>query len=182
MAFTFPYAWSYLAPAEPNGYANRGYAYLAKQDVDRAITDFSEAIRLGMKDAVTYSFRANAYAAKQDYRRAIADVTEAIALQPKNVPLYLNRFVYHTALKNFGLALADCDEGHCAPRPRMPTSITTVAPCMPNGRITSALWQISIRLSTSLRSIPLLITTGEMLIWLARTMSVPSQTSKMQSG
>ena len=49
---------------------------------DRAILDFTEAIRLDPRLAAAYHNRGNAWHAKADYDKAIADYTEAIRLDP----------------------------------------------------------------------------------------------------
>src|SRR5258705_5132973 len=81
-----------LAPA----FFNRGLAYSRKGDTDRAIADYSEAIRLNPKHAKSYLGRGSAYLRKADWDRAIADYTEAIRLDPKNAPAYISRgSAYH---------------------------------------------------------------------------------------
>jgi lipoprotein NlpI len=70
-------------PKSAPAFNNRGLAYAAKPDYDRAITDYNEAIRLNPKFALAFHNRGFAYAAKQDYDRAIADYNEAIRLNPK---------------------------------------------------------------------------------------------------
>ena len=62
--------------------ALRGLSYYYKKDYDRAIPDFSEAIRLNPKWAVAFDSRGDAYVAKGDYERAIADFKQAILLDP----------------------------------------------------------------------------------------------------
>jgi tetratricopeptide (TPR) repeat protein len=62
-------------------YSNRGDAYLAKGDTDRAIAEYIEAIRLDPKFAHAYTHRSEAYQAKGDRDRAIADHNEAIRLE-----------------------------------------------------------------------------------------------------
>jgi lipoprotein NlpI len=89
---------------------NRGLAYAVKGDLDRAIADFTEAIRLDPKDALAYNDRGAAYAVKGDFDRAIADYSEAIRLDPKAVLAYKNRggvYLYSGALPK---ALADFNQ------------------------------------------------------------------------
>lgn len=63
-------------------YYNRGQAYATKKDYDRAIADFSDAIRLDPKDAGFYSNRGTAYERKGDNDRAITDFRRALAIDP----------------------------------------------------------------------------------------------------
>ena len=67
-------------------YFNRGVACKADGDGDRAIADYTEAIRLDPKLAIAYYERGIAYHALGDFDRAIADYTEAIRLDPKLGP------------------------------------------------------------------------------------------------
>jgi len=64
-------------------FSNRGNAYLAAGDHDRAIGDYNDAIRLDRRLAAAYIGRGIAYQARKDYDRAIADYDEAIRLDPK---------------------------------------------------------------------------------------------------
>src|SRR5436853_3391310 len=70
-------------------YFNRGQAWLAKEDPDRAIADFSEAIRLNPKVADYYYRRGRGWYDKDEFDRAIADFDEAIRRDPKD-----DRFFY----------------------------------------------------------------------------------------
>ena len=54
----------------------RGISYAKKGDYDKAIADYTEAIRLDPKDAAAYYNRGTSYAHKGDYDKAIADYTE----------------------------------------------------------------------------------------------------------
>ena len=69
-----------------------GNAHRMKVQVDRAIPDFVEAIRLDLRHGAAFIGRAQAYALKgvlpgggiADYDLAIADCNEGIRLDPKN--------------------------------------------------------------------------------------------------
>jgi lipoprotein NlpI len=74
---------------------NRGLAYRGRGELDRAIADFNEAIRLDPKFALAYNNRGLAYRDKGELDRAIADFTEAIRLDPKfAVPFNSRGFTY----------------------------------------------------------------------------------------
>jgi tetratricopeptide (TPR) repeat protein len=60
-------------------FTNRGNAYVNKRDLDRAIADFDEAIRLDPKNAFPLNARGFAQN-KSQYDRAIADFDQAISL------------------------------------------------------------------------------------------------------
>jgi tetratricopeptide (TPR) repeat protein len=55
-----------------------------KGDWDRAIADFTEALRLGSKDPGAYAGRAAAYVRKGDFDRALPDLNEGVRLDPKH--------------------------------------------------------------------------------------------------
>src|SRR5262249_905283 len=88
----------------------RGLSYKSKGNFDRAIADFSEAIRLDPNYAEVYNLRGVTYGNKGDLDRAIADYSEAIRLDPKLAAAYNNR---GNAYKNKGdldRAIADYNE------------------------------------------------------------------------
>jgi tetratricopeptide (TPR) repeat protein len=57
-------------------YNNRGTAWRAKGDLDRAIADFTDAIQFDPQYAVAYRNLGQAWRAKGNYDRAIAEFTE----------------------------------------------------------------------------------------------------------
>jgi len=89
---------------------NRGIEYEAKGEDERAIADYSEAIKLDPKYVRAYGNRGILYARKGELDRAIADYSEAIRLDPKYVNAYGNR---GNALRRKGeldRAIADLDQ------------------------------------------------------------------------
>lgn len=72
-------------------YFNRGAAHQHDLDYDRAIADYSEAIRLNSDYSPFYYARGNSRRARGDNDRAIADYSEAIRLDPKYAMSYLAR-------------------------------------------------------------------------------------------
>ncbi|MBZ0148897.1 MAG: tetratricopeptide repeat protein [Pseudorhodoplanes sp.] len=72
-----------LDPNEGLLFTARGYLRHARADFDRAIVDYSEALRLSLPRnfvLLTRSLRGNAYMGKREYDRAIADYDEAMKL------------------------------------------------------------------------------------------------------
>jgi tetratricopeptide (TPR) repeat protein len=88
-------------------YNIRGAAYVAKSDLDRAIADYSEAIRLDPRSAFAYNNRGRAYREKGDDDRAIADLNEAIKLDPNLTAPYYNRGRAYNNIGDLDRAMAD---------------------------------------------------------------------------
>jgi tetratricopeptide (TPR) repeat protein len=65
-------------------YLMRGIAYDGKKDDDRAIADYSEAIRINPNYAVAYSNRGNLLQARGRREDAIADFQRALAIDPNH--------------------------------------------------------------------------------------------------
>jgi len=83
-------------PATAEEFFNRGKTYYDEDDYDKAIADYTQAIRLDPDYSRPYANRGNAYACKKDYDRAIADYNKAIDILP----------TYIYAYNNLGLAYA----------------------------------------------------------------------------
>ena len=58
---------------------------------DKAIVDYSEAIKLKPDYAEAYNNRARTYLKKVDFDKAIEDYTKAIELNPQDVDAYYTR-------------------------------------------------------------------------------------------
>ncbi len=88
-------------------YNNRGLAYQEKGEVDRAIANFTTAIKFSPNDARVYSNRGSAYATKGELDRAIANLSKAIALNPKYADAYNSRGVANAKKGDKEQAIAD---------------------------------------------------------------------------
>ena len=91
-------------------YKSNGLAQRAKDEVDLALADFSEAARLAPRDALTYNNRGAAYVARGDLDRAVADFTEAIRLDSKYAEAFSQRCYARAIAGETQQALADCEE------------------------------------------------------------------------
>ena len=108
-----------LFPTFPDGsthyeatsaHINRAQAYHAMGEHDKAIEDFSEAIRLDRNAWGAYNCRAVTYAAIGDHERAILDYDEAIRIQPEHDAPWYNRGNLHAELGRFEEAAKDFAE------------------------------------------------------------------------
>jgi tetratricopeptide (TPR) repeat protein len=90
---------------------NRGLAWVAKGNLDQAISDISAGIRLDRQRPYRWQERGELYTQQGKYQQGIADITEAIRLDPTP-----RAFRFHTRAEAYrGLgdltrAIADFDE------------------------------------------------------------------------
>jgi hypothetical protein len=89
---------------------NRGIAYAKKGDLDRAIADFDQALRLDPDSTFALNNRGAAYARKGQYSEAIADFNEAIRLDPQSATAYNNRGTAYAKLGEYERALEDFEQ------------------------------------------------------------------------
>ena len=94
-----------------NIYFTRGVLYARKQDHDRAIADYNEAVRLSPGDAQAFYNRALVHYRKRDADRAIADYSEATKLDPTYAVAFVNEGIAHITKKDYDRAFTDLNEG-----------------------------------------------------------------------
>jgi tetratricopeptide (TPR) repeat protein len=97
-------------PDNAEGYTNRGDDYFEKGDYNRAIADYSQAIKLDSKYAYAYYSRGYAYFEKGDRNHAIEDYNQAIKLDPKDAGAYLGRGDVYFEKGGYDRAIADYTE------------------------------------------------------------------------
>ena len=91
-------------------YNNRGTAYQKKGDLDLAIADYSEALRLDPKYSLPHYNRGLAYVRKGEPDYAISDFSEAIRLNPKYAAAYHDRGLAYHRKGDFDRAIVDYNE------------------------------------------------------------------------
>jgi tetratricopeptide (TPR) repeat protein len=79
-------------------------------DYDKAISDYSEAIRFNPNSGTYYVPRGKAYYRMKSYGEAISDFTEAIRLNPSHAEAYYNRGAAYQQLGKEAQAQADYDK------------------------------------------------------------------------
>ena len=89
---------------------NRASAWYAKRDLDRAVDDYNQAIRLNPRYAEAYIERGNIFDERGDLDRAIDDFTQAINLDRTRDRPYFLRGQSLTKKGEFDRAIADFTE------------------------------------------------------------------------
>ena len=89
-------------------YTGRGDAWHRKKEYDKAIADFTEAIRLEPNVGAYYN-RGKAWSTKKEHDKANADFDAAIRFDPKDAWGFNNRGRVWLAKKDYEKAIADYD-------------------------------------------------------------------------
>lgn len=94
-------------PANDDALARRAWAWKEQGNLDKALADLDEAIRLKPAWAAWYINRGNILSEKKDYDRAIKDYDAAIRLDPKEALAFQGRGNAFYEKKDLDRALAD---------------------------------------------------------------------------
>ena len=127
--FTAGFRWSrerVLARAEDSGYLksfiNYGYELIYSNltlpgmsggpvlDVQGAMVDLNQAIKLQPDYASNYSIRGKLREDLKDFQSAVADLNQAIRLDPNHAQYYQSRSLVHSKMKDFQAAIEDCNQ------------------------------------------------------------------------
>ena len=102
--------WARETPRDTGtAFYNRGLALAATGQLDRAIDDYGQAIRLRPDLADAYNNRGIAWRLKADDARALEDFDQALRLKPGNVDALYNRGLALIGLGQYDRAIADFD-------------------------------------------------------------------------
>jgi len=99
-------------PNDAEAYFKRGSAYrsVGKRQHDRALADYSEAIRLNQKHLKAYAWRASIHHAKGQYDLAIADLDQIVRARPNLDWPLTNRALVHEHKGDYDRAIVDLNE------------------------------------------------------------------------
>lgn len=89
---------------------DRGHAWGVTGNYDKAIADFTEAIRLIPEYTDAYVGRGLTWGNKKQYDKAIADFSKAIGLNPRNAAAFYGRGVAYSKKGDYDKAIADFTE------------------------------------------------------------------------
>lgn len=94
-------------PTPAEFYSKRADASLEKGQVDSALADYTEALKLKADDPDLYVSRGKALFSKKDFDRSVKDYDKAIELAPKTAIAFLNRGASYEQLGDVKKALID---------------------------------------------------------------------------
>jgi tetratricopeptide (TPR) repeat protein len=92
---------------DPIDYMMRGTARAQLNDLQGAITDYSEAIERYPGLTIAYNNRGNLQRSLGQYDQAMADMTRAIEISPNSAITYNNRGIIYADMQQFDRAIAD---------------------------------------------------------------------------
>lgn len=91
-------------------YFNRGIEWNAKKEHDKAIADYTEALKINPQYREAYNNRGNAYRGKREHDNAIADYDAAIKIAPTRGLYHRNRGNVLMDKRDYERALASFNE------------------------------------------------------------------------
>jgi tetratricopeptide (TPR) repeat protein len=89
------------------GHRNLADTLAEKGDLEKAITEYTDAIHVNPKDAISYIRRGNMYHKRNEAAKAMADYNEATHIDPSDPAPYNNRGNIYRERKDYSKALAE---------------------------------------------------------------------------
>ena len=106
-----------MAPSQPKGTLfqdsvsrQKAYASQIKREIEQALADYAEAIRLDPKKSDYYMGHGMIHSVSGENEKALADLAEAIRLNPKNTEAFSNRSYVYQNKGDIDKAIADMTE------------------------------------------------------------------------
>lgn len=102
---------------------NRAKAYIARNELDRAINSLNRIIQIEPKSSEGYSMRGLVYGAKSNFDQAIADESKAIELDSRNAFAFQRRAEAHFGKKDIQATIKDIEQA-LSIQPGMPEALS----------------------------------------------------------
>ena len=99
--------YSFLPPPLPLFFKNRGFCYRNLGAYEKAISDYSVAIRLDGSNAAALNNRGYAWRKLGQYDRAVEDYSKSLQIDPNNIKTYNNRGYSYAKKGDFLSAISD---------------------------------------------------------------------------
>jgi len=96
-------------PLDVSALIDRGFAYMERNEDDKAINDFTRAVEIDPARAEAFYGRGFIHLGRNEARIALADLSDAIRLRPNASRAYVMRADAHLKLGLFGEALVDAE-------------------------------------------------------------------------
>ncbi|MDR2153276.1 MAG: tetratricopeptide repeat protein [Helicobacteraceae bacterium] len=102
-------AYAYLLAPRESYTREDGLSYrrLARKDANKAIADFTHAIKLDRQDVAAIAARGTVYSDIEEYGKAIADFTQVIKIDPKSPDTYCDHAWAYKGQQNWKQAAKD---------------------------------------------------------------------------
>lgn len=125
-------------PGEPDYHNNLGNSYRARGQLDAAITEYREAIRLKPSDEVFHCNLAIAFAEKGDHEEALREYEEALRLNPRDYHSHYSRGNLLSRLGRVDEAIAEYEQAIEADPERPDAHFNLAARYWDQNRVTEA--------------------------------------------
>lgn len=89
-----------------------GHAYVGLREFDRAIEEYTQAIKFGAHRSLIYNNRGGLYSLRKDWKHAIEDYSNAITIDPAIPENYYGRGIAYLNQHHYAKALADFDSSY----------------------------------------------------------------------
>ncbi len=97
-------------PTDAEAFATRGMLMYETGQHDKALGDFTQALRIDSRAVAAWNNRAMVFVANGKWNEALYDVTKAIELNAKFTDAYVNRSLIYSNLGKFDEALKDIEK------------------------------------------------------------------------
>lgn len=104
-----PFISQSIEPLTAEDYFYRGFAFYENENYERAIADFTQALKIE-EDVVVYYYRGYSYLQLNQYQKSLADANRGMQLDPKDPDFYYLRAINYWILDKNIDAISDLQQ------------------------------------------------------------------------